>query len=44
MAENQLETRHVLSLTDLSLGGFTDEANDYCLKHEIAMADKIEEL
>jgi hypothetical protein len=28
----------------LSLGGFTDEASDFCLKHEIAVADKIEEL
>ena len=28
----------------LSLGGFTDEANDFCLKHGIAVADKIEEL
>lgn len=28
----------------LSLGGFTEEAGDYCLEHRIGMADKIEEL
>jgi hypothetical protein len=28
----------------LSLGGFTDEAGDFCLKHGIGVADKIEEL
>ena len=28
----------------LSLGGFTEEASDYCLKHGIAVAEKIEEL
>jgi hypothetical protein len=28
----------------LSLGGFTDEANDFCLRHGIGMAEKIEEL
>jgi hypothetical protein len=28
----------------LSLGGFTDEAGDSCLRHEIAVAERIEEL
>jgi len=28
----------------LSLGGFTEEAGDFCLKHGIGVADKIEEL
>jgi hypothetical protein len=28
----------------LSLGGFTDEASDFCLKHGIAVAERIEEL
>ena len=28
----------------LSLGGFTEEAGDFCLEHEIGVADKIEEL
>jgi hypothetical protein len=28
----------------LSLGGFTDEAGDYCLEHGIGVAEKIEEL
>ena len=28
----------------LSLGGFTQEADDFCLKHGIGVADKIEEL
>jgi len=28
----------------LSLGGFTDEAGDFCLKHGIGVAEKIEEL
>jgi hypothetical protein len=27
-----------------SLGGFTEEAGDYCLRHGIGVADKIEEL
>jgi hypothetical protein len=28
----------------LSLGGFTDEAGDFCLEHAIAVADTIKEL
>jgi hypothetical protein len=28
----------------LSLGGFTDEASDFCLRHGIAVAERIEEL
>ncbi|WP_069470805.1 hypothetical protein [Candidatus Marithrix sp. Canyon 246] len=28
----------------LSLGGFTDEASDFCLQHVIAVAERIEEL
>jgi hypothetical protein len=34
----------IVLATYFSLGGFTDEAGDFCLKHGIAVADKIEEL
>ena len=34
----------IVLATYLSLGGFTEEAGDFCLKHGIGVADKIEEL
>ena len=34
----------IVLATYFSLGGFTEEASDYCLKHRIAVAEKIEEL
>jgi hypothetical protein len=33
-----------LNKVEQSLGGFTDEAGDFCLRHGIGVADQIEEL
>ena len=33
-----------VEVKNLSLGGFTEEAGDFCLEYGIGVADKIEEL